>query len=58
LIPDPVLESNIGSDMLDLDMPLSNLMNEVCTYAHEQGMWSHWWPPLDEVNLAPHDIQP
>ncbi|KAJ6075870.1 hypothetical protein N7499_007851 [Penicillium canescens] len=58
LIPDPVLESNIGSDMLDLDMPLNNLLNEVSTYAHEQGMWSHWWPPLDEVNLAPHDIQP
>ncbi|KAJ5351442.1 hypothetical protein N7452_000416 [Penicillium brevicompactum] len=40
------------SEILDLDMPLNNLLSEVNAYAHEQGMWSHWWPPLDEVNLT------
>jgi hypothetical protein len=41
-----------GSDPLDLHMPLSNLLAEVSTHAHERGVWSHWWPNLDEINLA------
>ncbi|GLB07648.1 hypothetical protein AtubIFM57258_002996 [Aspergillus tubingensis] len=36
---------------LDLDGPLSDLLNEASTNAYEQGMWSHWWPSLDEINL-------
>lgn len=50
---DPAPVATSGSDILDLDMPLNNLLSEVNAYAHEQGMWSHWWPPLDEVN-PPH----
>ncbi|KAJ5793822.1 hypothetical protein N7457_000421, partial [Penicillium paradoxum] len=54
----PVPAADIESDIVDLDMPLNNLLSEVNAYAHEQGMWSHWWPPLEEVNLAPfHDPQ-
>ncbi|CEJ58545.1 hypothetical protein PMG11_07199 [Penicillium brasilianum] len=41
-----------ASESLDLDAPLNDLLNEVSTYAHEQGMWSHWWPSLEEMNLA------
>lgn len=56
---DPTPAPGIRSDILDLDMPLNNLLSEVSAYAHEQGMWSHWWPPLDEVNLGhPSDSQP
>ncbi|KAL5359076.1 hypothetical protein BJX96DRAFT_164193 [Aspergillus floccosus] len=36
---------------LGLDGPLSDLLNEASTSAYEQGMWSHWWPSLDEINL-------
>ncbi|GFF60336.1 ATPase WRNIP1 homolog C26H5.02c [Aspergillus udagawae] len=42
--------ANVEPD-LDLDGPLSNLLNEASTNAYEQGMWSHWWPSLDEINL-------
>ncbi|KAF3384394.1 hypothetical protein F1880_002656, partial [Penicillium rolfsii] len=44
--------TNPASESLDLDAPLNDLLNEVSTYAHEQGMWSHWWPSLEEMNLA------
>lgn len=55
---DPQPATTAGSDIVDLDMPLNNLLSEVNAYAHEQGMWSHWWPPLDEVNLAHPSDQP
>ena len=42
--------ANMDPD-LDLDGPLSDLLNEASTNAYEQGMWSHWWPSLDEINL-------
>ena len=43
--------TNAASDSLDLDAPLNDLLTEVSTYAHEQGMWSHWWPSLEEMNV-------
>lgn len=48
----PTPATDQSAESLDIDMPLSNLLTEVSTYAHEQGMWSHWWPSLDEVNLS------
>ncbi|KAJ6134968.1 hypothetical protein N7512_000128, partial [Penicillium capsulatum] len=48
----PTPATHQSTDSLDIDMPLSNLLTEVSTYAHEQGMWSHWWPSLEEVNLS------
>lgn len=48
----PTPATNPSADPLDLDVPLSNLLTEVSTYAHEQGMWAHWWPSLEEVNTA------
>ena len=50
--PVPTPATNAGTDSLDLDMPLNNLLTEVSTYAHEQGMWSHWWGSLDDINLS------
>ncbi|KAF7716625.1 Fungal Zn(2)-Cys(6) binuclear cluster domain-containing protein [Penicillium ucsense] len=43
--------TNTASDSLDLDAPLNDLLTEVSTYAHEQGMWSHWWPSQEEMNV-------
>ncbi|KAJ5102602.1 hypothetical protein N7532_003131 [Penicillium argentinense] len=51
-VPVPTPATNPGTDSLDLDMPLNNLLTEVSTYAHEQGMWSHWWGSLDDINLS------
>ncbi|KAJ5589827.1 hypothetical protein N7450_003799 [Penicillium hetheringtonii] len=52
VVPVPTPATNAGTDSLDLDMPLNNLLTEVSTYAHEQGMWSHWWGSLDDINLS------
>ncbi|RJE20222.1 fungal specific transcription factor [Aspergillus sclerotialis] len=43
-------ETNADAATLGLDMPLTDMLNEVSTYAHEQSMWSLWWPSIDEVN--------
>ncbi|KAJ5988028.1 hypothetical protein N7481_003238 [Penicillium waksmanii] len=51
-VPVPTPATNAGTDSLDLDMPLNNLLTEVSTYAHEQGMWSHWWGSLDDINMS------
>lgn len=42
--------TNLGTDSGGLDAPLHDLLTEVSTYGHEQGMWSHWWPSLEEMN--------
>lgn len=38
---------------MDTNILLNQLMAEVSSNLDEQGAWSHWWPPMEDINL-PH----
>ncbi|KAH8433933.1 fungal specific transcription factor domain-containing protein [Aspergillus melleus] len=40
------------ANTVDLDMPLGQLLVEASAFAHDHGAWGHWWPSLEEVDLA------
>ena len=40
---------------LDTNTLLNQLMAEVSSNVDEQGAWSQWWPPMEEVELPPTD---
>lgn len=42
---------------LDTNTLLSQLMAEVSSNVDEQGPWSQWWPPMEEVELPVTDQQ-
>lgn len=37
----------------DTNILLNQLMAEVSSNLDEQGAWSHWWPPMEDLHL-PH----
>lgn len=39
-----------SDDAPSTDMLLSQLMTEISGNLDEQGVWSHWWPPMEEMN--------
>lgn len=43
---------------LDTNTLLNQLMAEVSSNVDEQGAWSQWWPPMEEVELPPTEGMP
>lgn len=54
---DGSVHNTVGFDgqMLDTNTLLSQLMAEVSSNVDEQGAWSQWWPPMEEVELPVTD---
>ena len=58
--PGPVgsIPDGLGFDdhSIDTNTLLNQLLAEVSSNVDEQGPWSQWWPPMEEVELpAPAD---
>lgn len=58
--PEPAaygLVNTLGFDdqTLDTNTLLNQLMAEVSSNVDEQGPWSQWWPPMEEVELPVTD---
>lgn len=53
------LINTLGLDdqTLDTNTLLNQLMAEVSSNVDEQGPWSQWWPPMEEVELPVTDQQ-
>ena len=51
--PAPVV--GFDGQMLDTNTLLSQLMAEVSSNVDEQGAWSQWWPPMEDVELPVTD---
>jgi hypothetical protein len=53
------LVNTLGLDdqTLDTNTLLNQLMAEVSSNVDEQGPWSQWWPPMEEVELPVTDQQ-
>lgn len=51
----PMVTETFGFDdqSLDTNTLLNQLLAEVSTNVDEQGAWSQWWPPMEEVELPP-----
>lgn len=56
-VADGSVHNTVGFDgqMLDTNTLLSQLMAEVSSNVDEQGAWSQWWPPMEEVELPVTD---